>query len=245
MYIYLTAFCLCFLKWKFLTVGAKAPFEFCLTKHLLPPGPTMLLWCQGKCSLGSSSFHCVSSMPHPQWHERCLAVADGRGRKPKQLEHLTRAVFHCREKKKVPLLLSCNITMVCHNAFPGYRVSHCLLAAGCCCSSVTFHREIQRACLLSVCVTVVNDFSCSWSHNYVIVVCEEQQTTDWADVSWIVIIVIIIWTQLHCQYPKATNELHNPRCTSKLLLREHSIFSDNILMNTCHLHHQTIIRNHF
>lgn len=187
---------------EILNCGCKAPFEFCLTQHLLPPGPTMPLWCQGKCSLGSCLFHCVSSMPHPQWHERCLAVADGRGRKPKQLEHLTRAVFHGREKKNVPLLLSCNITMLCHNAFPGYRVSHCLLTAGCCCSSVTFHREIQRACLLSVYVTVVNDFSCSWSHNYVIVVCEEQQTTDWADVSWIVIIVIIIWTQLPCQYPK-------------------------------------------
>lgn len=177
----------------------------------------MPLWCQGKCSLGSCLFHCVFSMPHPQWHERCLAVADGRGRKPKQLEHLTRAVFHCREKKNVPLLLSCNITMLCHNAFPGYRVSHCLLTARSCCSSVTFHREIQRACLLSVYVTVVNDFSCSWSHNYVIVVCDKQWTTDWADVSWIVIIVIIIWTQLHCQYPKcwATNELHTSRCTSK------------------------------
>lgn len=125
--------------------------------------------------------------------------------------------FPLQGEKNVPLLLSCNITMLCHNAFPGYRVSHCLLTAGCCCSSVTFHREIQRACLLSVYVTVVNDFSCSWSYNYVIVVCEEQQTTDGTDVSQIVIIVIIIWTQLDCQYPKcsATNELHNSQCTSK------------------------------
>lgn len=198
----LDCICLCFLNWKSLTVGAKAPSEFCLTQHLLPPGPTMPRWCQGKCSLGSRLFHCVSSMPHPQWHERCLAVADGRGRKPKQLEHLTRALFHRREEKNVPLLLSCNITTLCHNAFPGYRDPRCLLAAGCCCSSVTFHREIQRACLLSVYVTVVNDFSCSWSRNCVLVVRGEQRATDWADVSWIVVIVIVIWTQLHRQYPK-------------------------------------------
>lgn len=74
----------------------------------------------------------------------------------------------------------------------------------------------EPACFLSTSRRLTT-FSCSWSRNYVLVVCEEQRATDWADVSWIVIIVIVIWTQLRRQYPKcwATNELRNSPCTSK------------------------------
>lgn len=59
----------------------------------------MQQWCQGKCSLGSYLFHCVSSMPHPQWHERHLAGGDGWGRKPKQLEHTEPSSFPRQREK--------------------------------------------------------------------------------------------------------------------------------------------------
>lgn len=154
------ALCLCFLNCKFLAVGAKAPVEFPLTQHLFPPGPTMQRWCQGKCSLGSCLFHCVSSMPHPQWHERRLAGGDGRGRKPKQLEHPEPSGFPLQREKCFTFVLlyhnnnnknTAYVTMPSVDPEAAAAFSHSqrdVVVAG-------FHRAIQSVSLLSVYVTMI------------------------------------------------------------------------------------------
>lgn len=160
----------------------RAQLSFPLTQHLLPPGPTMRPWCQGKCSLGSCLFHCVSSMPHPQWHERRLAGGDGRGRKPKQLEHTEPSAFPLQREKCftfVSLYHNNNnknaafVTMLSLDPEPSAAAAAPAAAAFSHSQRdvvvASFHRAIQSASLLSAYVTMIQALPAIWRNNDVMV----------------------------------------------------------------------------
>lgn len=134
--------------------------------------------------------HCVSSMPHPQWHERRLAGWDGWGRKPKQLEHTHPSGFPLqREKCFAFVLLYRNnnnknselVTML----FPRSQISH-------------IHRElllspafiepfISCPCFLPTSqwfrLFVLFGEIMMWYYQWEAERRLEYKTTDWADIS--------------------------------------------------------------